>query len=80
MGEIPSTFIIMKLYKTKYELTEYVEDDEESAFLTGTVTMREGRFTSAEITECNLFGMPDVNRVREFLDIVEKKIGGVKDE
>lgn len=66
----------MELQQTEYELIEYIEDEEESVFLTGTITMLDDKVRGAEIIDCTIFTIHDVEKIRSFLDIVEKKIIG----
>ena len=70
----------MELQHTEYELIEYVEDEEESAFLTGTITIKDGKVVGAEVIDCTIFRIDDVERIREFLNIVESKIVGDENE
>ena len=61
----------MKLKQTEYKQIEFAAD-EEYGWVVGTITMRDGKMFCAEVSDSTIFNIEEVQKLRAFLDEVEK--------
>ena len=57
-----------------YDMLEYVTEDDYGSVI-GSIILQDGKFISAEITDNIITYIDELNQIRAFLDVVEKKIG-----
>jgi hypothetical protein len=57
-----------------YKMLEYVTEDDYGSVI-GHIIIQDGKFISAEIIDDIITDTDELNQIRAFLDVVEKKMG-----
>lgn len=63
----------MSVKPTEYKMLEYLDDNDEFSVI-GRIIMQDEKFVSAEVVCDIITDIDELNQVRAFLDVVEKKI------